>query len=106
MIQHTVTDYVSLFVSIAMLLFISLTMLLRGNDYRRKHTLTWIGVVRMTGFTLSGFAPFGVIGWWLLTGMWPSAFMAALLTGVSCVFFTSPNVPPWADLLTKGSPGL
>lgn len=101
---HTALDFVSLIVASVAILFIALTMLLRGNDYRRKAKPGHVATIRILGFILTGFSPWGVIGWWLLTGMWPSLFMAAFLLGVAFVFFTSENLPPWWVLLTKGSP--
>lgn len=103
-VTHTLLDYVALAVSSLAILFIALTMLLRGNDYRRKARPGHVATIRIIGFILTGFTPWGVIGWWLLTGMWPSLFMAGFLLGVACVFFTSENLPPWWVLLTKGTP--
>ena len=102
-IQHTFLDYVSLIVSSVAILFIALTMLLRGNDYRRKAKPGYVAFIRIIGFILTGFSPWGVIGWWLLTGMWPSLFMMSFLMGTSFVFFTTENLPPWWVFLTKGS---
>lgn len=103
-IPHTTVDYISLIVSSIAILFIALTMLLRGNDYRRKALPSSVATLRICGFVLTGFSPWGVIGWWVLTGMWPSLFMAVFLLGVALVFFTTENLPPWWVFLTKGSP--
>lgn len=103
-----IVNWICLGVSTFMLVFISLTMLLRGNDYRkrRKGEIKWFVIVRMAGFTLAGFAPWGIVGWWMLVSRYPSIFMTMFLIGVSCVFLTSPNIPPWHKLLTEGSEGL
>ena len=104
--EHTWLDVVSLVIGLVCLGFISLTMLLRGNDYRRKNRPTeWHAAVRMLGFMLAGFAPYGVATWWIFTGMWPPLFTTMLLVGVSCIFLTTPDLPPWHELLTKGSKG-
>ena len=101
---HALLDYLSISVSIFSMAFIMLTMLLRGNDYRRKlEVLSHVAVIRILGFILTGFTPIGVVGWWLITGAWPSIFTASFLFGVSMIFFTSENVPPWWLLLTKGN---
>lgn len=102
-IEHSILDYVSLVVSTFSLCFIALTMFLRGNDYRKKFVRNRIAYVRMTSFMLAGFAPWGIVPWWVLTGMYPSIFVSTFLLGVSGVFFTTENLPPWWTFLTKGS---
>ena len=92
---HSLLDWLAIVMCGIALAFISLTMLLRGNDFRRKSKINSHSMLRIVGFTLSGFGPFGVMAWWLLTGAWPSVFMAMFLFGVCCVFITSPNMPPW-----------
>jgi hypothetical protein len=104
-ITHSFIDVLALLISIVALLFISLTMLLRGNDYRRKARPGSVSTIRIIGFVLAGINAWGVIGWWVLTGMWPSLFMAMFLVGVACVFFTTENLPPWWVFLTKGDGG-
>lgn len=101
--DHTFISALSLITSILNMAFISLTMLLRGNDYRRKNAMTSIAIMRISGFVLSGFSPLGVVAWWIATGQWPSVFQAMFLTGISLVFFTTENLPPWWTFLTKGS---
>ena len=102
--EHTLLDLISLIIGVVSMLFIMLTMLLRGNDYLRKAVvIDHIVIIRIFGFITTGFTPAGVIGFWWFTGGWPSIIMALFLLGVSAIFFTSENVPPWWQLLTKGS---
>lgn len=104
--EHTWLDVLSLVIGIISMGFISLTMLLRGNDFRRKNrAIEWHVAMRMMGFMLAGFSPYGVVTWWIFTGMWPSLFLTMFLAGVSFIFFTTPDLPPWHELLTKGSKG-
>lgn len=101
--DHSLTSALSLIICILNMGFISLTMLLRGNDYRRKTVMNRIAMMRISGFVLTGFSPLGVVAWWIATAQWPSFFQAMFLTGVSLIFFTSENLPPWWTFLTKGS---
>jgi hypothetical protein len=101
--QHNFLDYFSLVVSTLALMFIALTMFLRGNDYRKKFIRNRIAMTRIFGFTLAGFAPWGIVPWWVLTGMYPSIFVTIFLVGIACVFFTTENLPPWWEWLTKGN---
>ncbi|HEX8586191.1 MAG TPA: hypothetical protein VF680_17495 [Allosphingosinicella sp.] len=97
-------NWITLGVSVVALAFISLTMLLRGNDFRRRSLKDGrLATLRLLGFVLAGFSPWGIVGWWFFLGLFPSPFMAAFLTGVAFVFFTSPNLPPWHKFLTEGS---
>jgi len=100
-------NWISLIISVVALAFISLIMLLRGNDFRRRSVQAGRHVVfiRMIGFILAGFAPWGIVGWWFILGLFPSPFMTAFLVGVGCVFATTPNLPPLARFIYKGSDG-
>ena len=97
---------ISTLVAIASILFVSVIMLLRCNDFRRKaHPLTPHVAIRIVGFVLSGIAPWGVVAFWVLAGQTPSIFMTVFLLGIACVFYTSPNMPPFFVMLTQGSKG-
>lgn len=68
------------------LLFISITMLARANDLRRRKGKAW--KLRMIGLVCAGFAPVGII---LSVEFCTTVFFV----GLALVFLTTPGLPPW-----------
>lgn len=80
-------------VSAFALLVIAVTMLARANDLRWRRGFKWN--VRLVGFVLAGFAPFGIVAAEFLTQVFPGFYEVIFRVGVMFVFVTTPYLPPW-----------
>lgn len=79
--------------SIISLLIVSATMLARANDLRWRKGMHWN--VRLVGFVMSGVAPFGIIGYDIVSNTVPSLYECLFRIGIALVFVTTPYLPPW-----------
>lgn len=80
-------------ISCIALLVIAATMLARANDLRWRSGFHWNA--RLIGFILTGFAPFGIMGWEWFAEQWPSLYEVLFRFGLMLVFLTTPYLPPW-----------
>ena len=80
------------------LLVIAATMFVRANDLRWRAGAQW--QVRFIGFSLAGVGGLIVPLYDLYKGGIPSFWEVVFRIGVTCVFVTTPYLPPWWEWLT------
>lgn len=91
---------ITLTLSFIALFIISITMLARANDLRIRAGFHWN--LRLAGFVLAGFAPWGLILIDWVHGRTPTIFSTIFNLGLMLVFVTTPYLPPWWKWIWKG----